>query len=849
MAVSTDPGDIKDTDAVGHNLGDERLSTGTNDNYSLSDADKAKFDDIAKNYDHDESSDGSSGSGKSGSNSSSSQVSGKSSISSSSSSKSNSSSSSSSSSSGPSSKFGAAIRLRRNKSGNFALIAVVVAAILCGGFFSILPLKLESMMKNIIEHRIEGRLKHYMRSRLETKIKKYVKDSVGESKAEFEKNIADDDPATKDFEQEYEDANADQALEEQDRITLTKAGDAVDVARDGETLGTIDEVSNVDNVLNGMMNITHGLQDMYRAPLRWMASTRYGIAKWKFFNDEQDPEKANAEVTTELVADASIQVGEGDVAAIDCALSEGSCPDDESNNDPSQRVVQEAPDAQASKTGGAGDQTVEGAVQQAEGDATNNAKSYLSKLSYLNYLNPNHYIAVAVSKLLTKYLSAEVTQLVSKAFSAAAGPLLIIAAVDIASRIDHFLWYGGADKVLVNIHKIQYAAQFIEWGIIDSQWKSGQNVSGAEFNSVNGMLNGTENSAASRTIYGTGTGGQSLYQTDSGETTATSRSIDEHATPIADEYKNLILPAIAGPLQAIPIAAPGGLNASQGAGDAIHYLLLAWYDSLGKVWGLLQKILSLPVSLILKAIRLIPGVGSTIDWLMQHIGYILGSLVSYIIKPAVDGTEVGADLMNGIDAGGAVVGMDFARTLGGHLLTPTQSSSLNKEIADEQVQDASHMSLATRLFSTDYAQSGINLLALQMPSTTSGVIGNSLSYAASMFTNPFQAFTPALQVFGLGKANADALYDDQYGLNDWGYTDQDLQVDDSAQLTQAYQNAAKRLNEPVANVHLNAVELDDCPTPADPDHNPNVCRLDIATLRSMSAAFDNTDDGGLNSPW
>src|SRR5579875_3611639 len=115
MAVLTDSGDTKDTDTQGHELGDEHLGTGSNDNYRLSDEDKAKFDDIAKNYDSDGSPSDSSSSRSSGSSSSSSSSPSPSSSSRTRQSSSTipSSSSSSSSSSGPSSKFGAAIRSRR----------------------------------------------------------------------------------------------------------------------------------------------------------------------------------------------------------------------------------------------------------------------------------------------------------------------------------------------------------------------------------------------------------------------------------------------------------------------------------------------------------------------------------------------------------------------------------------------------------------------------------------------------------------------------------------------------------------------------------------------------------------
>lgn len=742
---------------------------------------------------------------------------------------------------------------RNNKPLSYALLAVVIAGLLSGGFFSILPLKLESMIKNIIEKRIEGRMKHYMESRLINKnlLKDYFKDSLDANNAEFEEAIAGYDDATKDLLRTWRNAKIEDALNNEDSIKVVKTGDTVEVFKDGESLGTIDSVEGLDEAMSGVEDVSEGINMMYRNPLRSMAKILYDKAKWTVYNNEQDPEKAQVEVTSEVVSDASVQVADGATAVVDCVVSQGDCPTDESNQNPAERITQDTADTAPSHDGNGGDSQVESSVQTGVSQAESQTHSFLSKLSYLNYANPNYYLGKIVSKILLKYLAVDLSQIFSKVFAAAAGPLIAIEAIDIASRIDHFFWYGGADKILVNIHKIQYAAEFFEYSTMADQQKAGQNVSGAEVNATNLMLNGSENSAASRSIYGTGTGGQSLYQLDNGTTDQSSRSIDEQHFPIEDEYKNVILPSIAGDIGGIPIGVipiPGFHFVASLQADLLHYLLLGWYDTLGKVWGAIEKLIGLPATLILDGLKQIPGVSQGIDWLTEHAGKILGDLVIKLIRPAVDGTEIGADLYNGLDAGGAVVGMDFARTLGGHLLTPLQSATVNQEVSLEQQQDASKLSLATRLFSTNYAQSGVNLLALQMPSTPNGALSDGVNYVASIITKPYAALIPAFSSLGIGSAQADNLYDSQYGLNDWGFTDQDLQADDSTQINAAFASAAQRLGIPVSQVTLDDVTLEDCPTPADVDHTANVCRLDIATMRSMGTAFTNTD-GGINSAW
>ena len=57
------------------------------------------------------------------------------------------------------------------------------------GFLALLPLKLESMMKNLFERRVGSRVERYMERRADSMMARYFLSSVGASDAQFERSI------------------------------------------------------------------------------------------------------------------------------------------------------------------------------------------------------------------------------------------------------------------------------------------------------------------------------------------------------------------------------------------------------------------------------------------------------------------------------------------------------------------------------------------------------------------------------------------------------------------------------------------------------------------------------------
>jgi hypothetical protein len=158
------------------------------------------------------------------------------------------------------------------------------------------------------------------------------------------------------------------------------------------------------------------------------------------------------------------------------------------------------------------------------------------------------------------------------------------------------------------------------------------------------------------------------------------------------------------------------------------------------------------------------------------------------------------------------------------------------------------MPLGTQLFSTTYVHSFVNNLAFAMPATAGSAVGDTASYLGSLVQNPFRSLAALPSLFGMiTPAQAAAANDpnspqNNYGLTDYGYTPAQLQLDDTTALNEAWANAQTRLGRTPTYGDL---ELDDCPNVADPAHDPNLCRLDIAAIQAAGAKYTQGTDGGL----
>ncbi|MEO7617789.1 MAG: hypothetical protein ABIS59_03020, partial [Candidatus Saccharibacteria bacterium] len=580
-----------------------------------------------------------------------------------------------------------------------------IAALLIAATLALLPLKLEAIMKNIFQKRVGAKIEHMEERRADRIVIKYLT-KAGSSEAVYAdgtlfgslyKNWA-----RSRFETKFS-AKSGIKIEPGDGgkgIKVSYADGKPPVAyaneADFEKYLAKGELKGLDArkfIRDVTRTETHWIQVYKRHNLRKFMKNAYGIHKWSWFTGKEG-DGAATEARDGFIDSAAEPVADDTPHVLTCALDGKECPTDDASRDkPHGTKDIEAPHSATGGSNGAADDS-KSAVKKAFEDAKK--------------FSPSKIVEKGLTKVLTGLIGPELAAKFGSKALPVIGQILLI---DQAARIDHFFTSGKADSALRAVHKLQYAKEFAQFATIADNFKdpgqvSGQKkMSGDEVNAVMIRFNGDEaNSAAFQDVFLGKSGGKGL---DS------NLGVNDTAHPIQDDYNKYSI-----------------------AGFAVVGPLRAWYavvDSsvLRHLIDLLNSVIN---SLIGGIIDQLTSAFPFLKSLLGSIGGFMSSLMLKLITPAVDGTETGAELMNAIDAGGAVTGQDFSKSLGGHALSDAQAYQENQAIAFDQKLSAP--SLRDQLFSPEYQYSMINSLAAVAPSSGSAAIGQFSSYSMAVMKNP-----------------------------------------------------------------------------------------------------------------
>jgi hypothetical protein len=758
------------------------------------------------------------------------------------------------------------IRKHRRQLGIGGIILVMgIAVAIALGLLA--PLKLESMIKNFIERRVTTRIDHYVERRAERMVINYFNSSVGVGQAgaddvAFENQIVAYGQPLRDLYRTWRVHRFEAQLEADQGLKLTRTGGGINVFKNGELVGNLQGQNALDFIDVAIKDQTRWYQIILRHHLRQWVRVAANVTDWTEYAGTEGEDAAKKEVRTKLVEDANIN-STAEFTGLESCIDDGPCKDDEAKSTMEGGDKPLPPDQAAkSQTDNTGDGTIENTVNTASNDAATSAEQQLTKDTKVKL----------VDRLVIKIFGETLGPKIATMLNGVGLALLVVQAVDYASRIDHLLWPGTLDKVLVQYHKLQYEAQAAQWATRADQIKEatagrpfvpapsgkpanapagglvpstagGAPLSADEVNATMEYLDHTENAASMQQVINGTHGGQSLYTlNDSAKPNdaVSARSIDETKFPIRDLYRSTI-----GSENTGGGGIPNPFCTDPGPGT-VHCELVLWYNTGHKSYALLNSIIGTILKPIDWLIQQIPGVA----WVIQHIADLLTRLFLYIAKVAVDGSEVGADLANGIDAGFTVMGIDVSRDWGGYQVGPVVQEQVDATIAADQAKADQKVSLWNRFFSTDYTHSYVNNLALATPISLQGGLTDGTGYVASFATAPFRTMGPVLGLLGFGRANADALSEASYNVTNYGFSEGDLAspVDQNV-LDQAQANADKRLAEPPGkHAKFGEMILEDCPAVPDPDHQPNMCRLNLVTIQNLGSRSTGDDDGGINSP-
>jgi hypothetical protein len=544
---------------------------------------------------------------------------------------------------------------------------------------------------------------------------------------------------------------------------------------------------------------TKWYQVYQRRNLRRFMKTAFGYNKWSYFSGKEGKDAEN-EIRDEMIDTTTKPYQDNIDNVLDCATEGTNCETDTEGRD--QPFGTQNAGAPNSNTGNKGDSELKDGIKGKVSKAISAAKN----------LSPTNITSKLISKLLSKYIEEELTQEFIKKFVPIVGQILLF---DQMSRVDHFFHSGNADESLRSLHKLQYANVFAQWLTIESNFKDpNKKMSGDEVNQAMSHLDGVEGSAAFSDV---------ILNTSGGKKLDPNLGVNDTATPIKDDYnqytEHTSLALFTEPFR-------------------------LWYDLFGKnpAAGVILKVINFTSETLIKiALAPVKAIIPQLFDLLDQIGGAASKVLLKLVPMAADGTEKGADLLNAIDAGGAVTGQEFMKNIGGHVLSLADASDMEQNIAQDKA-DQNKTPLLAKLFSINQDSSITSKLVMAMP-TSVGDATNSMGHASlAALTNPLSFFKSA---FTLPLARADNQCN-IYGLKCYGFTEAELDTpldDDNAALDQAAQKAADRLGKSVDQISPNEVELSDCP---DPNPNgPNLCRLDLTAIQSLNANFTTDDDGGI----
>ena len=684
------------------------------------------------------------------------------------------------------------------------IVAIIFAVI------SLLPLKIEALMKNIFQKRIGDKIEHMEEKRADKMVVAFlIKNAGGSTDAGVVRDTSLLGGVIKTW----------RLNKFGDKFT-TKSGISIKPSADGKgiTLSTgeggikkdFKNAAEFEKFINGgsegtlkgldarkfirtvTRSETYWFQIYKRSNMRKFMRSAYGIHKWSWFTGKEG-DAATTELSDEASAAAAARLEEDIPKVVDCATGDGTCPAD--NNDRTAPEGDHTPGTTAPDLGGTPDD-LKGGIR----DSLKTARETAKKLS------PKALLEKGLTKILSGVLEKQLAEKISSKSIAGVGLVLI---VDQISRVDHFFSTGDADTALRAIHKLQYATLYAQWAVIADNFKDpNHKMSGDEVNATMTKLEGMENSAAFNDIF---------LQTAKGDKIKPSLGVSDKqgVTPIKNNY-NQYADTLGAPLTA-PLRAWYRTSHLLGLNKLIDAFNLAIGDAFSAV------------------LNLIPGANN----ILQGIGQFLSGMILKLVEPAVSGFEVGSPLVNGIDAGGAVTGLDFAGSLGAHKMTLAQTQEQSQVIAFDKGQSAP--GLYDRLFSKDYASSFVNQLAVMTPSTPVAAVGQVSSYSLAIVQNPFHIFNLLLSVI-TGKAHAGAPID-LYGLQDYSFTEAEL-------------------DQPITDIddrnHDGKIDAQDCQTNPDgtaftPEQKTafnnksqgQMCLLDVAVAQDVTSVYTKSDDGGL----
>lgn len=671
----------------------------------------------------------------------------------------------------------------KNKIGIGGGIAGLLTAMIFG-VVSLLPLKIESMMKNMYGDHM-GRVENAVQRRA---TKFFIRYALANKLSPGGGIVATGSPLT-DLYATWRTQNFEKTLTDKyglkierrtgGRVRITTPQGTKDFASAAEYENFLDkDLTGRESrqfIISTIRSETKWHQVLKRHHLRKWMFNAYGIRKWKIF-DNKKGEEAKTNLDTNLRENTMGEYRNRLSKSVACIFGDATqCPD---------KAGTDSGDLSSANEGKAATAELNKGVEEA-------------------------------AKVGTKAeINQKIAQLVGTQTFKKAVP--IIGWIDLGARMDKLVWDNTSAKIVKNIRKAQYASVFASWLVVSDQIKDGKIVSGDEVNAAMLKLTGSEKSNASQRIYSNNPSGGERVSND-----------DLFSTKELDISRQVYMAATGQPI-------------------LYHDAMRLYLGTIGKVYDAFGNFLSALLTSIPGLGALISDFSNFVGkYVMKGFMAILGPVLTGNETGAqlMNAIDVGADV-TGNDFNESI----GAQQLSGLSLRQTDERVAAEQAALDRSKGLGYQianldnprSVASRLIAIlPYnVNSGVRTGLYDSLALIGSPFNGMLAFAGRASTLAFQptyAETSAIS----------GQYTEQFGFTD---EQLNRDIDEAGLTKAADWAVANRdpaIRRADGTVNASLMIPTDCDLGSAKPIVPNMCKLDLTTIQALKSVFTTDDDGGF----
>lgn len=620
--------------------------------------------------------------------------------------------------------------------GGFGIILALVFATI-----AFLPLKLESLMTNIIGYQ-EERMQGYAENRARIIVYRYLLGRVNgtlESDPMYVNsniirmlygNMIKDQFEEKLFAKE----NIRVERGSNGGIRFTSASGQVVEARTVAELKNIFRTDPTGISLDATIarfteNQYKGWRILQRRSVRYYMAKSYDVKRWGITKKEDKTDPETKIHDTELQARSLALDGPHDttVESLGCTMSPENCQD----KDPYQRSADPNGDPAFKPISAPGGNDDERKAQEESKKSLREQYDELKKTS---------------GRVIEGVLSKVIGETAAKALLKA---VPIIGWISLAADIDYYIWEGTWFKLGVTLRSLQYVTVAQTWASLKDQMKADQ-LTASQINVLMQMIDGVEKSNAYQRT--------NSNNVDGGIKIPEDKRVGSDSSYITEAGRYGFCGSLylgSNEYRGIP---DEGYTFSQYEQWTLWYRRLTTptaHFNLCVIRSAINKILELGIALanithlsdLLGFITDITGLDSAINWLSENIAELLGRIYEKIFGLVYNG-EWGAPLANAIDGGWEIIANNFLRdNFGAAKISYQTSYEQTTQFAQERLRNLQSQGPFASLTAWEVPGSTGSRILAMLPATPAAAANQFSRLATSLFLHPANYIASTIKAF------------------------------------------------------------------------------------------------------